>query len=427
MKETISLLYKKFLESDGVCTDTRSLQPNQIFFALKGGNFNGNLYAQKALEKGALVAVIDEECGIQDERVVLVEDVLESLQQLAKFHRSHFSIPFFGITGSNGKTSTKELIARVMRTDRKVQFTKGNLNNHIGVPLTLLSIDEDTEFAIIEMGANHLGEIAALCELAQPTHGLVTNIGSAHIGEFGGRENIIRAKSELLDYLRKTDGIPFFNREDEVLANMQKKRFADAPTYPNELCALASATPFVHYFDKQGYTHTTEMVGAYNFSNISAAITVGNYFEVEDPYKAIDGYISDNNRSQLLHLESNTVILDAYNANPESICVALENLASIESDHKIAILGDMKELGEFAIEEHRRIVEYSESFGFDQVYVVGEDFIHASAGSSVHAFSGVMGLVDHLMSLPLVASTVLIKGSRGMRMEQLTKLKELWN
>lgn len=425
MDQTISFLYEKFLESDGVCTDTRSLQKNQIFFALKGDNFNGNAYAAKAVEDGALMAVIDEPQDVVNDKLFLVENVLESLQQLASHHRDQFDIPFLGITGSNGKTSTKELTARVMASDRKVQYTRGNLNNHIGVPLTLLSIEPNTEFAIIEMGANHIGEIAALCEMAKPTHGLITNIGTAHIGEFGGQEAIIRAKSELYDFLRKTEGTPFINIEDRVLQNMSK-RFPNAITYPNELCSLKSATPFVHYKDVHGETHATEMIGAYNFSNIAAAVTVGNYFEVEEPYRAIDGYMPDNNRSQLIELNSNTVVLDAYNANPDSIRVALDNLAVIDSDRKVAILGDMKELGEYSIDEHKKIIEYAETLALNEVYLVGNDFKQAHNHSSSKVFKNIDELISLLQKNPLSAATVLIKGSRGMRMEQLTERTDLW-
>lgn len=425
MDQTISFLYEKFLASDGVCTDTRSLQTNQIFFALKGGNFNGNSYALKAIEEGALLAVIDEPQKKPNDQFILVDDVLKCLQELASHHRDQLDIPFFGITGSNGKTSTKELAARVMNSDRKTQYTKGNLNNHIGVPLTLLSIASDTDFAIIEMGANHIGEIAALCEIAKPTHGLITNIGTAHIGEFGGQEAIIRAKSELFDYLRKTNGVPFINLEDRVLQNMAK-RFSNAITYPNELCLLKSATPFVHYKDVHGETHATEMIGAYNFLNISAAVTIGSYFDVEDAYRAIDGYMPDNNRSQMIEIGSNTIILDAYNANPDSIRAALENLAVIKSDHKVAILGDMKELGEYAEEEHKKIIDFAETLDLDQVYLVGNDFKKVFNHSKSKVFEKIDELSAFLRQQPLAAATVLIKGSRGMRMEQLTERTDLW-
>ncbi|MEO9803533.1 MAG: UDP-N-acetylmuramoyl-tripeptide--D-alanyl-D-alanine ligase [Reichenbachiella sp.] len=425
MDQTISFLYEKFLASDGVCTDTRSLQKNQIFFALKGESFNGNTYTSQALSAGALMVVVDEKEFQINDKCLLVNDVLTCLQELASHHRDQFDIPFFGITGSNGKTSTKELTARVMRSDRKVQFTKGNLNNHIGVPLTLLNISKDTEFAIIEMGANHIGEIARLCEIAKPTHGLITNIGTAHIGEFGGQDAIIRAKSELFDYLRKNNGIPFINVDDRVLQNMSK-RFSNAVTYPNELCMLESAAPFVHYKDERAESHTTEMIGAYNFLNISAAVTIGKHFGVEEPYKAIDGYMPDNNRSQMTELGSNTIILDAYNANPDSIRVALDNLSVIRSNQKVAILGDMKELGIYSYDEHKKIIDYAETLGLDQVYLVGNDFVKAHDHSNSTAFKGINELIMQLQEHPLSAATVLIKGSRSMRMEQLTERSDLW-
>lgn len=425
MDQTISFLYEKFLESDGVCTDTRSLQKNQIFFALKGESFNGNTYAAKALSAGAMLVVIDQEEYRVADKCILVDDVLACLQELASHHRDQFDIPFFGITGSNGKTSTKELIARVMGADRKIEYTRGNLNNHIGVPLTVLSITKDTEFAIIEMGANHMGEIARLCEIAKPTHGLITNIGTAHIGEFGGQDAIIRAKSELFDFLRKTNGVPFINADDRVLQNMTK-RFSNAITYPNELCTLKSATPYIRYIDKHGETHATEMIGAYNFLNIAAAVTVGKYFEAEDPYKSIDGYMPDNNRSQMIEIGSNTVILDAYNANPDSIRAALDNLAVIKSDNKVAILGDMKELGTYSHEEHKKIIDHAETLAIDQVYLVGNDFANALDHPKSMAFRKIEELIARLQRQPLSAATVLIKGSRGMRMEQLTEHSDLW-
>ncbi|UXX80455.1 UDP-N-acetylmuramoyl-tripeptide--D-alanyl-D-alanine ligase [Reichenbachiella carrageenanivorans] len=425
MDQTISFLYEKFLLSDGICTDTRALQKNQLFFALKGEHFNGNAYAEQAIASGALLAIIDEPQSSINNQFLLVDDVLTCLQQLASHHRSQFNIPFLAITGSNGKTSTKELTARVMASDRKVQYTKGNLNNHIGVPLTLLTIESDTEFVIVEMGANHLGEIATLCEIAKPTHGLITNIGSAHIGEFGGKEAIIRAKSELFDYLRKTGGVPFINLQDPVLQNMSK-RFANAITYPNEWCALKSATPFVYYKDEYGDTHSTEMIGAYNFWNICAAVTIGKYFKVEDPYPAIDGYMPDNNRSQMIELGSNTIILDAYNANPDSVLAALNNLAVIKSQNRIAIIGDMKELGTYSLDEHKKVIDFAETLGLDAVYWVGNDFVNAYNHSKSKAFVKIEDLISLLQKQPLAGATVLIKGSRGMRMEQLTEHTELW-
>ncbi|MGL1889169.1 MAG: UDP-N-acetylmuramoyl-tripeptide--D-alanyl-D-alanine ligase [Reichenbachiella sp.] len=425
MEESIFALYDKFLISTGVCTDTRLLQDGQMFFALKGPNFNGNLYAEKALREGAQFVVIDEpEYGVEsDVRYILVEEVLPAMQKLANHHRKQFDIPFLAITGSNGKTTTKELMARAVGEERKVQFTLGNLNNHIGVPLTLLSIKKDTEFAIIEMGANHLGDISELCEMAEPTHGLITNIGTAHIGEFGGKENLIRAKSELFDYLRKTNGVPFINKIDTVLMNMSK-RFANGVSYPNDSCKLVEASPFVNYADERNEEHTTSMIGEYNYMNIAAAVTVAKYFEVEDPYSAIDHYLPDNNRSQILELGTNTVVLDAYNANPDSMSAALQNLANMDGDSKIAMLGEMKELGSYTVEEHKKIITLIETLGIDKVYLVGSEFANASNRMTV--VPHVDDLVERLGSETFSGSTVLIKGSRSMLMEKLTKIKELW-
>ncbi|WP_245907047.1 UDP-N-acetylmuramoyl-tripeptide--D-alanyl-D-alanine ligase [Reichenbachiella versicolor] len=423
MKLSIAELYNSFMESTGVCTDTRSLQHGQIFFALKGPNFNGNAYAEKAVSEGALLAVIDEVNFESSDRFVLVDNVLETLQLLANYHRKQFSIPFFGITGSNGKTTTKEITARVLSKKYKVHYTQGNLNNHIGVPLTLLSIPEDTEFAIIEMGANHVGDIAELCSIAEPTHGLITNIGDAHIGEFGGKENLIRGKSELFDFLRLNDGIPFINTEDTVLNNMSK-RFANSISYPNANSTFKSAVPFVHYRDINGKEHRTEMIGAYNFLNIAAAATIGNYFGVDYPYDEIDKYLPDNNRSQVIDLGSNKIVLDAYNANPSSMIAALENLETMSGVTKIALLGEMKELGEYTALEHRKIVELAHEKGID-AYWVGRNYADI-VDENGKSFEKVEKLIAHFEENPLKEATVLIKGSRSTKMEKLTQSKQIW-
>lgn len=416
-------LYQRFKESTGVCTDTRKLETGQLFFALKGPNFNGNQYAAKALESGAMLAIVDEEeFAANDQDYLLVDDVLAVLQSLATHHRQQFDIPILGITGSNGKTTTKELLARVLRSKYRIHYTQGNLNNHIGVPLTLLAMPEDTEIAIIEMGANHVGDIAELCSIALPTCGLITNIGNAHLGEFGGRENLIRAKSELFDHLRRTKGDVFINMEDEVLSNMAK-RFPDAYRYPNNTLQLASAKPFVHYYDDKGQEHATELIGAYNYHNMAAAVTVAMYFEVENPYEMIDRYVPDNNRSQVIQLGSNTVVLDAYNANPSSMIAALQNLDLMMGTKKIALLGAMKELGHFADEEHAKVAAYANALNIDVLFV-GEEFRSCVEQSTFYT------TVDDLMILfekePLSGATVLIKGSRSQQMEKLAQNKKLW-
>ncbi|MFY0626089.1 MAG: UDP-N-acetylmuramoyl-tripeptide--D-alanyl-D-alanine ligase [Reichenbachiella sp.] len=424
MSKSTADLYKIFLQSTGVCTDTRTLKKGQLFFALKGPNFNGNAYAEKALDMGASFAIIDKEAFDGGDKYLLVRDVLKALQELSTHHRDQFEIPILGITGSNGKTTTKELLARILSSKFKVHFTKGNLNNHIGVPLTLLAMSKNTDFAIIEMGANHLGDIAELCQLAKPTHGMITNIGSAHLGEFGGRENLIRAKSELFDYLRKTDGVVFINTEDEVLHNMAK-RFSNAILYPNKTCQLVVADPYVNYKDLMEEEHATQLIGAYNFMNISAAITISQFFEVDNLYEPIDRYVPDNNRSEILEIGSNKVVLDAYNANPSSMEAALENLVQMKGEKKIALLGEMKELGEYSLEEHKKIVRLADQLGVNTTFWVGNEFIIATDNKD-SCFENVDDLIKFLGKKPFSGTTVLIKGSRSVQMEKLTEAKELW-
>ncbi|SHK59927.1 UDP-N-acetylmuramoyl-tripeptide--D-alanyl-D-alanine ligase [Reichenbachiella agariperforans] len=424
MKEFISSLYDKFLSSTGVNTDTRSIEKGQLFFALRGDNFDGNQYAQQAIASGASYAVVDDPAIAKDDRFILVDSVLQTLQLLANHHRRQFTFPFLAITGSNGKTTTKELTARVLGERYKVHYTRGNLNNHIGVPLTLLGINSEVDFAIIEMGANHLGDISLLCRIAEPTHGLITNIGTAHIGEFGGRDNIIRAKSELFDYLRKTDGLPFINKLDSVLVNMSK-RFEKSVDYPNDSCKLIEAKPYVNYLDDQDHEHSTEIIGEYNYMNIAAAVTVAKHFEVDYPYNAIDTYQPDNNRSQIVEIGSNTIILDAYNANPDSMKAALRNLANMNVGKKIAMLGEMKELGDYTMVEHERIVSEAEELGIKNLYLVGNEFKKAS--EFVHVLLDVDRLIDYLREDKISGATVLIKGSRSMQMERLIQNKEIWD
>jgi len=425
LEDYISTLYRNFTECSGVCTDTRLLNENEMFFALKGPNFNGNQYAAGALSAGAAYVVIDEleYNAPEDSRYILVSDVLDTLQKLAKHHRQQFDIPFLGVTGSNGKTTTKELTARALGESYKVHFTQGNLNNHIGVPLTILRIQEGTDFAIIEMGANHVGDIALLCDIAAPTHGLITNIGNAHIGEFGGKDNLVRAKSELFDYLRKHEGVPFINKLVGYLINMSK-RFDNAISYPNDDCKLVDAIPYVDYSDDKDQEHSTSIIGEYNYMNIAAAVTVAKYFEVEDPYIAIDKYLPGDNRSEILELATNTVVLDAYNANPDSMSAALKNLVAMAGESKIAMLGEMKELGPFTNEEHERIVEQAETLGVDKLYLVGENF--AASGERHIVVNHVDDLIDLLRNEPMLGKTVLVKGSRSMQMEKLTQSKDLW-
>lgn len=355
-------LYEKFLACGSVSTDTRRIAEGSLFFALKGERFNGNEFARQALEKGAAYAVIDEPEHQYNDRCLLVDDALVALQDLAHHHRRALDIPVIGVNGTNGKTTTKELLYAVLSQKYRTLATQGNLNNHIGVPLTLLQLTADTELAIIELGANHVGEIAALCRIAHPTHGLTTNIGKAHLEGFGGLEGAIRGESEQYDYLRKTGGVVFINSQDPLLRNLGQ-RFAQPHYYPAFgdyfHCALVSADPYVVYRPEGRNPVETQLVGAYNFENIAAALCIGHYFNVpsEAADEAIRSYQPANKRSQVVRQGTNTIILDAYNANPDSMEAAIRNLEAMRAEQKVVILGDMYELGDAAEAEHRALGE----------------------------------------------------------------------
>lgn len=411
----IESLYQKYKESSGVCTDTRKIESGNIFFALKGGNFNGNKFAAQALVSGASFAIIDEAEFKEDDRFIVVDDVLKALQQLANHHRKQFSFPFIGITGSNGKTTTKELMNAVLSKKFKVHYTQGNLNNHIGVPLTLLAMPEDTEIAVIEMGANHIGEIEFLCGIAEPSHGLITNIGKAHLEGFGGLEGVARGKSELYLHLMKNGGQVFVNATDEHLDRMSKR--LTSPLYylkEGSYCnpKLISATPQV-VFEYEGVVVETQIVGGYNFNNIAAALCIAKFFGVstEDANAAIAEYVSDNNRSQVIEKGTNTILLDAYNANPSSMRAAIENFDRMEAENKVMILGDMFEMGDQSQREHREIADLARSIG-STVYLVGKEFTRYADG-----FADTDQLLTELKSANISHSTILIKGSRGMKLE----------
>lgn len=423
----IKELYKLFKESTGVSTDSRKVTKDSIFFALKGENFNGNQFATQALKDGALYAVVDEEVEGPKERIVRVNDVLQTLQELAAFHRRQFDIPVIGITGSNGKTTTKELIAAVLGSALNVHFTKGNFNNHIGVPLTLLSMPEGTEIAVVEMGANHIGEIAALCEIARPEYGIITNIGKAHLEGFGSFEGVLRAKSELYDYVLQHGETVFINSQDEVLSNMSK-RFKAPIMYPAPgdffTCSFVDASPFV-VFETGGKNHTTQLIGRYNYNNIAGALAIGKYFKVpmEKAIEAVCKYIPSNNRSQVKETERNTLILDAYNANPGSMKASVENFSGMKADRKIVILGDMLELGPGSSAEHATIGQLVYDQGFNAVFFCGKEMRSAAQkciGSMY--FEKKEELADYLKANPINNSTVLIKASRGIGLETLVEL-----
>ncbi|MDH5609853.1 MAG: UDP-N-acetylmuramoyl-tripeptide--D-alanyl-D-alanine ligase [Cyclobacteriaceae bacterium] len=417
MDNFIEFLYAKFLQSDGVSIDTRTIRPGNLFFGLRGGNFNGGEYAEKALSIGASFAVVDDPKYATDERVILVADALKALQDLAVFHRSRFKRIVFGLTGSNGKTTTKELLNVVLSKKFIVHATEGNLNNHIGVPLTLLGIHPQVELALIEMGASHVGDIHELCGFANPTHGLITNIGHAHTEHFGGIEGVLRGKSELFDHLRKHDGEVFINTLDERLLNMQK-RFEHPVLYPAEDVSLVASRPYVS-FVMAGKTYTTHLAGDYNFANISAAIAAGRYFGIGDDAiaEAISAYKPENMRSQVIVKETTTLILDAYNANPDSMRAALRNLSGY-AGQKFAVLGDMKEL-QHAQEEHRKIGEFIGQSEIKGIFI-GEAMRFAWEAAPGNAwFAGSAEAREYIRQLDVSQAVVLVKGSRSMRLESL--------
>jgi UDP-N-acetylmuramoyl-tripeptide--D-alanyl-D-alanine ligase len=425
MATQIEKLYEIVKESGKVSTDTRQIAPGSVFFALRGDKFNANEFAAQALEKGACCVVIDDPAFQIDERCVLVDNSLETLQALAKHHRSKLTIPVVGLTGSNGKTTSKELVSAVLNKKYTTYATKGNLNNHIGVPLTILSIVATDEMAVVEMGANHLGEIALLCSIANPTHGFITNIGKAHIGTFGGFENIIRGKSELFQHLIQNEGTVFINSQNAILANMAK-RFKKPYFYPAAgdfyHAELIDADPFIRFKAENGEQVQTQLMGAYNFENIAAALCIGKFFGVNsnDANQAVAEYVPGNMRSQVVKRGSNTIILDAYNANPSSMEAAILNLAAMQAARKVVILGDMFELEEEATREHRHIGELVKEKNFDLVYLCG--LLMKSAKEVLPAaryFERKEQLAEELKKNPILDSTILIKASRGIGLETI--------
>lgn len=421
----IGQIYQIYLESTGICTDTRSLSKGNLFVALKGANFNANKFAEQALEEGAIKAIIDDPDYEISGKTIQVDDALQTLQLLAQYHRSQLDIPIIGITGSNGKTTTKELLKAVLDVSYNCFATKGNLNNHIGVPLSLLSINEDHDIAIIEMGANHLGEIAQLSALSQPTHGLITNIGKAHIGLFGGFEGVIRAKSELYDYLIKNEGTVFINQQQDILMNMSK-RIKNPVFYPGQgsyyHCRLVSADPFVEIESEDGSHVKSKLIGSYNFDNIATALCVGKYFNVpaDKAHEAVAQYSPENNRSQIVSKGSNMIILDAYNANPSSMGKAIENLANMKAGNKLAIVGDMFELGDDTEHEHAQIGTLLKKLGFENAIFCGKAMRYAfeAFGKGVYK-EDKSQLISWLRENPYADTTILIKASRGMALEDL--------
>ncbi|QWX83059.1 UDP-N-acetylmuramoyl-tripeptide--D-alanyl-D-alanine ligase [Cellulophaga sp. HaHaR_3_176] len=421
----IEKLHKLFLQFPIICTDTRKISENCIFFALKGDNFNGNSYANKAIEGGASFAIVDEEEYATNNNTILVSNTLETLQKLANYHRNYSNAKVIGLTGSNGKTTTKELINSVLSTTYKTIATVGNLNNHIGVPLSLLTIKEDTEIAIIEMGANHKKEIEFLSSIAEPDFGYITNFGKAHLEGFGSEEGVIEGKSELYEFLINNDKQIFFNADDAIQfekLNSYIKKYGfsqiDSKFYQIK---LIDANPFVE-IEFDNILITTKLIGAYNFINCCAAITMGKYFNItiSEIKKGIESYIPSNNRSQIIEKNGNKIILDAYNANPSSMQVALDNLKNLKAEHKIAFLGDMFELGNTAKKEHQNIADLAFSMNFDITFLIGENFSNTNTNNKI--YTSFDELREHLKHNKIEKSTILIKGSRGMALERILDL-----
>ncbi len=433
-ESTIEEIYSAFNNAGRqVCTDTRNIAPGSVFFALKGENFDGNLYAEKAIEAGCAFAVVSDAASVKNEKYFLVKDTLKALQDLGHHHRMQFEIPVIAITGSNGKTTTKELMHAVLSKKYITLSTIGNLNNHIGVPLTLLRLDEKHEMAIIEMGANHQGEIKLLCEIAAPGFGVITNIGKAHLEGFGGEEGIKKGKGELYNYLKDNGGKIFVHGDDVVL--MEMAGAADKVTYGSTklfdvVGNLSGSEGMVEFKWKTRYTASaiadapiikTNLVGKYNYVNLLCAACVGNYFHVEEKEinEALSSYIPSNNRSQLFDSGKNKLILDMYNANPSSMMAAIDNFSQMKAVGKIVILGDMLELGTESKDEHENIVKMIREKKFEKCYLVGPSFKQFEGISDCKHFTNSDEAIIFFSSANLRGKTILLKGSRGIKLEQL--------
>lgn len=425
-------LHALFLQTDGITTDTRAIKPNTVFWAIKGASFDGNTFAQQALAQGCSYAVIDNADYYINEKTLLVEDSLKALQALANFHRKQFNIPILGITGSNGKTTTKEIVNAVLSQKYTVFCTAGNFNNEIGVPLTLLGLKPEHNFAIVEMGARFKGDIDFLVNIAEPTCGLITNIGKAHLETMGGLEGVLQTKTELFRYLEGKDSIVFLRYEDDKLTD--KSQGLPTFTYGYDMSAnvigtLLTETPTISY---QWYTATlpqspvvnSNLMGEYNFQNILAATAIGVYFEVEPALinKAIEGYMPTNNRSQIVKTANNTLLLDAYNANPTSMEASVLNFANMQGERKVLILGSMKEVGANTLEEHKAIALAALNLGFDKIITLGQEFDIQLNNPSYLNFYLIDDLVEYLKQNPIQNSFILVKGSRSNKLETIVPL-----
>ncbi len=424
----IADLYALFQKYPSVTTDSRMCSKDSIFFALKGERFNGNLFADKALEAGCAFAVVDErpEHEPVDDRIIFVDNVLTTLQKLANYHRRKLKIPIIGITGTNGKTTTKELIAITLSREFKVAYTQGNFNNHIGVPLTLLSMNRSHEIGVIEMGANHPGDIRELCEIAEPNYGLITNVGKAHLEGFGSFENVVKTKGELYDFIRAREGKVFVNKDNPILYELSEEmdRILYGKNDPSLFAsgAIADATPFLEFdwsFFDSSYRVKTSLVGEFNFDNAIAAVAVSKFFGInaERISAALEEYEPRNHRSQFKRTEQNDLIIDAYNANPTSMKASLDFFTSIPSSlPKMVILGEMKELGERSDEEHQKMLHFLAQQSYSQVYLVGSAF--RKFKTSHRFFENVEALIDSLQAEPVTGHYILLKGSHSVHLEK---------
>lgn len=424
----IEELYNRFTECNGLTTDSRHCPEGSMFLALKGETFNGNTFAAQSLAQGCRYAVVDEPqyASPENPRIILVDNCLETLQKLANYHRRRLGTRMIGVTGTNGKTTTKELIATVLGEKFKVLYTQGNFNNHIGVPLTLLRLKPEHEMAVIEMGANHPGEIKTLVHIAEPDYGIITNVGKAHLQGFGSFEGVIRTKGELYDFLREKGNATIFIQNEnpylnKIAAGLTCVRYGQTPGL-DVTGKVVACSPFLHFtWTAEGVSHEvqTHLIGAYNLDNALAAVAIGRYFGVEDTQicHALSSYVPQNNRSQLVHTASNTLIVDAYNANPTSMMAALENFRQMEAAHKVAILGDMKELGEGSHEEHQKVVDFLKECGFERVMLVGPEF--GGTSSPFEHYKDVKEVEALLAAHPLQGCCVLVKGSNSMKLSEL--------
>ena len=425
---TLAEIYQIFLNHPKVTTDSRKIEPGSIFFALKGENFNGNLFAVSAIERGAAYAIVDEAEFVVNDSILLVEDVLQTLQDLARHHRQCLGTPILAITGTNGKTTTKELTAAVLSKKFNLIYTRGNLNNHIGVPLTLLTLRAETEFGVIEMGANHPGEIAALCQIALPDYGLITNIGSAHLEGFGSFEGVVQTKTELYRFIEQKNGTLFVNNSNPILTRRtgQSKKigYTADKTFEGLEGESVSADPLlvVKVLFPKGWLYIrTNLVGSYNLENVLAATAIGQYFGINptEIASAIEGYQPDNNRSQMVVTDRNRLLMDAYNANPSSTSAALENFAKLEAAKKGVILGDMLELGSYSGEEHQKMVDYLSTLKLDLIVLTGPNYSACILPDSFYCFDNSAELATFLNQKQLTGYLLLIKGSRGMKLESV--------